>query len=421
MGSARPATARAQRRIVAIVAAAVVLASGSTAEAATAIEGSFESSLGLEGRRLDARAADGRGGWRRVRPRLRAERVDLRSPELARSLNRQGHGLHGRGVGANSEAPREGLPGAPGTQHTQGGRIREELPHGAHDMVDLCNPSLLRARHGKSALRLGCPVLGEGGDVLDIDAVLVRDSRDLIAPSDVSGLTVTDATASTISVTWSPAFDDVSVGGYGIYLDGRLLASSTSTAYTFEGLPCAMAFVVGVDAFDGSGNRSSVTTLAGQSAACPSAPVSLVRPSIAGTPLEGQTLTASPGMWTGEPTLAFTWLRCDASGGGCNPVSAGSTYTLGAADAGSTFRVVVTATNGGRLDRRRVRPDGARRGCRGLLRVCRAERERRRAGTLSSPFRTAQRLVNDLAAGRGVASSPERTSATSPSRPATSP
>ena len=120
------------------------------------------------------------------------------------------------------------------------------------------------------------------GDVLDIDAVLVRDSRDLIAPSDVSGLTVTDATASTMSVAWSPAFDDVSVGGYGIYLDGRLLASSTSTAYTFEGLPCAMAFVVGVDAFDGSGNRSSVTTIAAQSAACPSAPLSLVRPSIAG-------------------------------------------------------------------------------------------------------------------------------------------
>ena len=160
-----------------------------------------------------------------------------------------------------------------------------------------------------------------------------------------------------------------------------------------------MAFVVGVDAFDGSGNRSSVTTPQ-PSAQCPSAPVSLVRPSIAGTPLEGQTLTASPGMWTGEPTLAFTWLRCDASGGGCNPVSAGSTtYTLGAADAGSTFRVAVTATNGAGSTDAESDPTA-------LVATASwpAPRMPGRTGTtqargLSSPFRTAQRLVNDLAAG----------------------
>ena len=268
-------------------------------------------------------------------------------------------------------------------------------------MVVLCRPSVLGARHRKSALRLGLQSSAKAADVLDVDGVLVNDSRDLAAPSDVTGLAVTGATASTISVAWSPASDDVGVAGYGLYLDGRLVTSSTGTAYMFEELPCATVFVVGVDAFDRGGNRSSITATAAQSVACPSAPVSLVRPSIAGTPVEGQTLTASPGMWTGEPTLAFSWLRCDVSGLRCSPVSAGSTtYTLGAADVGSTVRVAVTATNGaGSTDAESdatalvatapvacsayAGPNGNDAG----------------AGSLSSPFRTAQRLVNDLAAG----------------------
>ena len=46
----------------------------------------------------------------------------------------KGIGLHGRGVGANSEAPREGLPGAPGTQHARWsdprGRAARRSRHG---------------------------------------------------------------------------------------------------------------------------------------------------------------------------------------------------------------------------------------------------------------------------------------------------
>ena len=402
MGSARPATARTQRRILAIVAAAAVLASGSTAEAATAIEGSFESSL---------------SGWKAV-----ASTLALRTGGAVGEGYVRASGPSASTYGLQNS---QGVSTVKGMAYTAGAWVRTPKRRAKVCLVlqerntrkvvasaRSCRTALttwstfatLRYSARGTGNRLFVSVVqssARAGDVLDIDAVLVRDSRDLIAPSDVSGLTVTDATASTMSVTWSPAFDDVSVGGYGIYLDGRLLASSTSTAYTFEGLPCAMAFVVGVDAFDGSGNRSSVTTIAVQSAACPSAPLSLVRPSIAGTPVEGQTLTASPGMWTGEPTLAFTWLRCDASGGGCNPVSAGSTtYTLGAADAGSTFRVVVTATNGaGSTDAESDPTSVVATAAVACAAYAGPNGSDTGAGSLSSPFRTAQRLVNELAAG----------------------
>lgn len=79
-----------------------------------------------------------------------------------------------------------------------------------------------------------------------------------------------------------------------------------------------------------------------------SAPVNTSLPTISGTTTQGQTLTASNGSWSNSPT-SYTrqWRRCNSSGAGCSNISGAdsSSYTLGAADAGSTIRVVVTATN----------------------------------------------------------------------------
>ena len=81
------------------------------------------------------------------------------------------------------------------------------------------------------------------------------------------------------------------------------------------------------------------------------APASTAPPTISGSAVDGQTLTADPGTWSGTPTIAFAfqWRRCDAGGAGCSdvPAATGATFTLGAGDVGSTFRVVVTATGPG--------------------------------------------------------------------------
>jgi Tol biopolymer transport system component len=72
-------------------------------------------------------------------------------------------------------------------------------------------------------------------------------------------------------------------------------------------------------------------------------------PTISGSPLAaGTTLTASTGTWTGSPSsYGYQWLRCNSSGSGCATVASAnsSTYTLSAADGGSTLRVTVTASD----------------------------------------------------------------------------
>ena len=84
-------------------------------------------------------------------------------------------------------------------------------------------------------------------------------------------------------------------------------------------------------------------------AAATNAPVATTRPSITGSSLEGNTLTASNGTWNGAtPTaLTYQWQRCDATGAGCatSRCATSQTYSTASLDVGNTLRVIVAATN----------------------------------------------------------------------------
>ena len=76
-------------------------------------------------------------------------------------------------------------------------------------------------------------------------------------------------------------------------------------------------------------------------------PVNVALPAVLGGAQEGATLTASAGTWSGTPTYAYQWQRCDAATGLCADI-VGATdpaYTASTADIGSTLRVSVTAAN----------------------------------------------------------------------------
>ncbi len=101
-------------------------------------------------------------------------------------------------------------------------------------------------------------------------------------------------------------------------------------------------------------NEAGATAASSQASALiaespPPPPANTALPTIAGTPKQGSTLTASKGAWSGGPTsYSYQWQDCGGAGGNCSNVGAASTtYKLGASDVGHTIRVVVTAGNTG--------------------------------------------------------------------------
>ncbi len=78
-------------------------------------------------------------------------------------------------------------------------------------------------------------------------------------------------------------------------------------------------------------------------------PENTAPPTISGTTEDGQTLSASAGSWTGAPSYAYQWQRCDAFGETCSGIegATSSTYEAGFVDVGHRLRVLVTATNAG--------------------------------------------------------------------------
>jgi hypothetical protein len=127
------------------------------------------------------------------------------------------------------------------------------------------------------------------------------------------------------------------------------ISKATSSSYTLTtgALKHTVRVVVSASNELGKG----VATSAATSAVVPPAPTNTAPPTISGSAVEGQTLTAGKGTWTGAPTsYAYQWEDCFSLGEeGCLSVSGAtsSTYELTASDVGYTMRVVVTATNAG--------------------------------------------------------------------------
>src|SRR5439155_19345298 len=68
---------------------------------------------------------------------------------------------------------------------------------------------------------------------------------DTTAPTAPTGLTVTSASATQISLSWSPSTDNVGVTGYNMFLTGTLIDSTAATSFSFTGLLCGMSYTVG--------------------------------------------------------------------------------------------------------------------------------------------------------------------------------
>ena len=127
------------------------------------------------------------------------------------------------------------------------------------------------------------------------------------------------------------------------------IANATGTRYTITGAGVGQRVKVAVTATNKAGSGTATSRPTDVIKATGSAPVNTSPPAISGTFREGNTLTVTPGGWSGSPapTFKYAWQRCDATGGGCVVLSGATatTYATITAAVGNTLRVKVTATN----------------------------------------------------------------------------
>jgi len=78
---------------------------------------------------------------------------------------------------------------------------------------------------------------------------------DSIPPSNVTGLTITDAKDGKLDLSWDAATDDIGIDHYEIYRDGILLLNITGTSYQDTGLLNGQSYTYTVRAVDAAENK----------------------------------------------------------------------------------------------------------------------------------------------------------------------
>ena len=104
-----------------------------------------------------------------------------------------------------------------------------------------------------------------------------------------------------------------------------------------------------VRAVNADGSTDALSPVTAVVAAASQAPVNTKAPTISGSPVVGQRLTANTGTWTGATPIQYTyqWLRCDAGGNACTSIPGEDTrrYDVVDADVGRRLRFRVRAAN----------------------------------------------------------------------------
>jgi PASTA domain len=122
-------------------------------------------------------------------------------------------------------------------------------------------------------------------------------------------------------------------------------ATGSLIAFTAE---AGKEYLLSGDGYDGEQFDDALLNWSRQGAP-PSPPASVGRPEIAGNPLEGESLSASDGSWSGTApfTFSYEWARCNITALFCQtvPGAVARTYALGPADVSFRMRVFVTASN----------------------------------------------------------------------------
>jgi hypothetical protein len=117
----------------------------------------------------------------------------------------------------------------------------------------------------------------------DFEAAIHALMADTEPPTPPASFEQIGKTQSAITVSWTPSSDNVGVTGYVLYRGAELVATTTAVSHTHEELECGTSEAFSVQAFDAAGNRSAPATLTARTAACdpgdttaPTTPVPIV-------------------------------------------------------------------------------------------------------------------------------------------------
>ena len=126
--------------------------------------------------------------------------------------------------------------------------------------------------------------------------------------------------------------------------DCNSIGGATTTGYVVSSADVGYRLRFRVTASNSDGPQTAASN-ATSLVTAQQGPPNTAPPTISGQAVVDQTLTASPGTWTGTGiTYAYAWQRCDTAGANCATIggATATTYKLVDADAGHTLRVQVT-------------------------------------------------------------------------------
>lgn len=181
-----------------------------------------------------------------------------------------------------------------------------------------------------------------------ITAAPVNQAAPTISGTPQQGRTLTAAPGS-----WSSSPTSYSYRWQRCVLEPPLSCSdingATASTYGVDAADITYQLAVRVIATNAGGDSEPADSLPTEHV-IPALPVNQSPPTFAGTPDEGQLLTAVPGTWSNDPTsYAYQWFTCDASATSCPDIAGATTrtYVVRSADIGRYVGIEVIARNAG--------------------------------------------------------------------------
>lgn len=205
-----------------------------------------------------------------------------------------------------------------------------------------------KARAAVPALIVLAALLTAGGAQAARSAAPVNTAPPTIAGTPAVGQTLTASDGTWSNAPTSFAYQWLRCNGGGN--NCASVANGSLKTYTLVGADAGNTMRVRVTATNAGGSNSaqSAQTAVVAPVTSTAAPKNTAPPTISGTPKVGQTLSADPGSWSGNPTsFTYQWQQCDIDVAACSTLigATGKTYAVPLADLGYRLRVAVTAHN----------------------------------------------------------------------------